>query len=87
MFPAKTHISLAWAYAQSDQSLGCPQEESLGPTVPIDCTAKTDQTADAQADLSLCWAHTHFVDFVISWLRLRLLSVLSYYLEHLENHV
>ena len=24
--------------------------------------------ADAQADLSLRWAHSHFVDFVISWL-------------------
>ena len=24
--------------------------------------------ADAQADLSLCWSHTHFVDFEISWL-------------------
>ena len=24
--------------------------------------------ADAQADLSLCWAHTHFVGFVMSWL-------------------
>ena len=23
---------------------------------------------DAQADLSLRWAHTHFVDFVMSWL-------------------
>ena len=24
--------------------------------------------ADAQADLSLCWAHTHFIGFVMSWL-------------------
>ena len=24
--------------------------------------------ADAQADLSLCWEHTHFVGFVMSWL-------------------
>ena len=24
--------------------------------------------ADAQADLSLCWARTHFVGFVVSWL-------------------
>ena len=24
---------------------------------------------DAQADLSLCWAHTHFVGFVVSWLK------------------
>ena len=25
--------------------------------------------ADAQADLSLCWEHTHFVGFVMSWLK------------------
>ena len=25
--------------------------------------------ADAQADLSVRWAHTHFVGFVMSWLK------------------
>ena len=31
------------------------------------------QTAvDAQADLSLCWAHTHFVGFVMLWLIFRI---------------
>ena len=30
--------------------------------------------ADAQADLSLRWVHTHFVGFVMSWLILELLS-------------
>ena len=30
-------------------------------------TAKTDQTGrDAQANLSLCWVHSHFVGFVMS---------------------
>ena len=29
------------------------------------------RTADAQADLSLRWAHTHFVDFVMSELRMK----------------
>ena len=29
---------------------------------------KPTDWADAQADLSLCWAHTHFVGFVMSWL-------------------
>ena len=34
------------------------------------CPAKTQiSLADAQADLSLRWAHTHFVDFVMSRLR------------------
>ena len=31
----------AWASAQSDQSLRCPHEESLGPQLPIERTAKT----------------------------------------------
>ena len=30
---------------------------------PIECTAKTDQTVDAQADLSLCWVHRSFCWF------------------------
>ena len=40
--PSKTQISLG--IAQSDQSLRCPHEESLGPKLPIECSAKTDQT-------------------------------------------
>ena len=31
----------AWASAQSDQSLPCPPEETLGPSLPIERTAKT----------------------------------------------
>ena len=31
-------------------------------------TAKTLIRVDAQADVSLGWAHTHFVSFVMSWL-------------------
>ena len=27
--------------AQSDQSLRCPHEETLGPQLPIECTTKT----------------------------------------------
>ena len=34
----------AWASAQSDQSLRCQHKESLGPSLPIQRTAKTDQT-------------------------------------------
>ena len=33
----------AWASTQSDQSLRCPHEESLGPWLPFERTAKTDQ--------------------------------------------
>ena len=34
-------LKSAWASAQSDQSLLCPHEESLGPQLPIERTAKT----------------------------------------------
>ena len=43
--PAK--LKSAWAPAQSDQSLRCPHEESLGPKLPIERTAKTL--------IRLCW--------------------------------
>ena len=33
-----------------------------------DMTKPTKYWADAQADLSLRWVHTHFVCFVMSWL-------------------
>ena len=71
--PAKTQISLV--SAQSDQSLCCPHEESLGPSLPIKHTGKTLIRLGRQADLSLRWTHSHFVGFVIS--RLILLSTVS----------
>ena len=37
---AQQRLRSAWASAQSDQSLRCPSEESLGPKLPIMCTAK-----------------------------------------------
>ena len=41
---AQRRLRSAWAFAQSDQSLRCLREESLGPQLPIDRTTKTDQT-------------------------------------------
>ena len=41
---AQRRLRSAWASAQSDQSLCCPHEETLGPQLPIGRTAKTDQT-------------------------------------------
>ena len=35
------------------------------------------RTVDAQADLSLRWAHTHFVGFVMSWVILAVLLGVS----------
>ena len=40
------------AFAQSDQSICCPHEETLGPQLPIERTAKTSDWADVQADQS-----------------------------------
>ena len=37
---AQRRLRSAWASAQSDQSLRCPHEGSLGPYVPIEHTAK-----------------------------------------------
>ena len=67
---AQPRLRSAWAFAQSDQSLLCPHEETLGPLLPIEHTAKTlIDWADAQADLSLRWTHTHFAGFVMSRLK------------------
>ena len=41
---AQQRFRSSWASAQSDQSLRCPHEETLGPWLPCECTAKTDQT-------------------------------------------
>ena len=44
MMCAQRRLRSAWASAQSDQSLPCVHEESLGPKLPLKSTAKTDQT-------------------------------------------
>ena len=38
---AQQRLRSAWPSAQSDQSLRCPHEESLGPQLPTERTAKT----------------------------------------------
>ena len=60
---AQRRLRSDWASAQSDQSLRCPHEETLGPWLPTECTAKTlirlggcpgwsESSLGAQ---SLCW--------------------------------
>ena len=69
MHPAKTQISLA--SAQSDQSLRCPHEEPWVLCYQLSAKRRLwSDWADAQADMSLRWAHTHCVGFVMSWLTL-----------------
>ena len=38
---AQRRLRSAWASAQSDQSLRCPHEETLGPKLPIERTERT----------------------------------------------
>ena len=60
---AQRRLTSAWASAQSDQSLHCPHEENLDPQLPIERTAETDQTGGG------CWAHSHFIGFVMRRLK------------------
>ena len=53
----------AWASAQSDQSLRCPQEESLGPQLSIEHTAKTGQMH--RLNWVFAGRTSHFVGFVM----------------------
>ena len=59
--------------AQSAQSLCCPLEETLGPWLSLEATAKPDQTVNAQTDQS-------FLDQT-GWM-LRLIRVFSAYTGH-----
>ena len=50
-------------------SLRCLHEESLGSSNPLSAQGRLwSDWADAQADPSFRWAHTHFVGFVMLWL-------------------
>ena len=67
--PAKTRISLG-IRPVSSESLLCAQWVAKDPSFLHAGSEDPDQDwVDAQADLSLRWAHTHFVGFVMSWLR------------------
>ena len=57
-------IKLIWATTWQNQQNECaPSEDSDQPGHRLWL-----DWADAQADLSLRWVHTHFVGFVMSWL-------------------
>ena len=66
--PAKTQISLGIRPAWSEASLSAWR--NLG-FLASNWTHSGDWSdwADAQAELSLDWAHTHFVSFVMLWLK------------------
>ena len=65
----RTHRRLrsVWVSAQSDQSLHCPHEESLGPHLPIKCTAKTLIRLGRCPGWSESSLGAHAVLLVLSW--------------------
>ena len=65
--PAKTQISLGIRPVWSESSLWA-QWVAMDPSFLHADTEDWSDWADALADLSLRWAHTHFVGFVVSWL-------------------
>ena len=64
--PAKTQISLGIRPVWSESSLSAWRK--LGSLATHWAHRKDWDWAGAQADLSLCWAHSHFVGFVTRWL-------------------
>ena len=65
--PAKTQISLGIRPVWSVFAVRMKKAWVL--SYPLSTQRRLwSDWADAQADLSLRWAHTHFVDFVMSWL-------------------
>ena len=68
--PAKTQISLGIRPVWSVFAVRMKKPWAL--SYPLSAQRRLwSDWANAQADLSLRWAHTHFVDFVMSWLKYR----------------
>ena len=68
---AQRRLRSAWASAQSDQSLRCPHEESLDPQLPIEHTAKNDQTGRMP---SVSWVFAAHIDQFVGFVMRRLKS-------------
>ena len=72
--PIKWHVSprrlwSALVSTQSDQSLRCVLWVAKDPSFLHADSEDSDQTGRMiRADLSLRWAHSHFVGFVMRWL-------------------
>ena len=62
---AQRRLRSAWASAQSDQSSLCAQWVAKDPSFLHADSEDWSDRADAQADLSLRWAHSHIVGFVM----------------------
>ena len=60
---AQGRLRSAWASARSDQSSLCAQLVAKDPSFLRADSEDCSDWLDAQADLSLRWAHSHFVGF------------------------
>ena len=63
---AQRRLGSAWASAQSDQSSLCAQWLAKDPSFLHADSENSDQTGRMPRLISLRWAHTHFVGFVMS---------------------
>ena len=74
--PAKTQISLGIRPVWSESSLSAWRIWACVLSYPLSPQRRLwSDWVDAQADLSLCWAHSHFVGFVMRRLKWKLLYV------------
>ena len=69
MRPAKTGISLGICPVSSESLLSPWRQLGSLATHWVDSEDWWSDLADAQADLSLCWVHSHFVGFVMRRLK------------------
>ena len=70
--PAKTQISLdqPWHPPSLIRVFAVHMKKPCVLSYPLSAQRRLrSDLADAQTDLSLRWAHTHFVGFVMSWLK------------------
>ena len=82
---AQRRLRTAWAFAQSDQSLHSALNGLLRTLSACGQRRLWSDWADAQAPLSLCWAHIHFVGFVMSRLRIGIRARAGTYTEPHNN--
>ena len=64
---AQRRLRSAWASAQSDQSLRCPHEQSLGSYLTIERTAKALVRLGGYPGWSESWLGAHVILLVLSW--------------------
>ena len=87
---AQRRLRSAWASAQSALSLRCPHEESLGPELPTERTAKTDQTGWMPRLIWVFAGRTFiFVRFVMRRLKcnVHVLVYMKYLFSRPDDHI